>query len=236
MNKLERILQKIPKKVKKSALFILLCGTLFKGDSSPKYNPREILRQYGFNLEDVCYNNVPDYKPKKRNLTAQDIADYAQLYVGSPYGKQIKPCRALDAKQERCRMQCGAFVTSAYKFAAKNHGQKIELPTGNGKDKCDSKAMQYCKFNDPELLQPGDVFVAKSNSRYGHTGIYVGRGFVKDKVGEAYTKFIPNKKGEPVFVHATSPVIGYNTLRQLKKTRKVIKYCRHKRFCKNEKK
>ena len=168
----------------------------------------------------------------------QSYVDYAEKYLGTSYGG-TGPCTAEQAQAKKCTTQCGSFVTNVFRFGDPNN--KV-LIYGNGNQKCDQEETKDQKFDDPNLLQPGDIFSSDGPSEaakiWGHTGIFVGKGRVS---GDArfgtkkahpsnpycYSKFIPDSNGEPVFIHSVGPVC-YSTLDQLKtrQRRNIYSFCR----------
>lgn len=177
------------------------------------------------------------------------IIEYAKQYLGTEYHINskhgpLRDCRAIDAQAGRCRTQCGSFVSSVFLYTLgvrDEYGPDI-VPRGNGNQKCDSPNILE-KFTDPTLLEVGDLFSSNGQSPaarlYGHTGIFVGWGSVRDPARYrtdgtpyCYKEFVENPLDgsfEPVFIHSIGPVC-YNTLNQLQvdQGRDQMLFCRHK--------
>ncbi len=176
-----------------------------------------------------------------------EVVEYAKEYIGGAYDDSIEKGIECDNDgwtrtcsinemifypgftqnpEGTCCVQCAAFITSVFDFALeKSYALQI---TGNGIDKCDRPLTKNQKFNDPSLLRQGDLFVSTSSSKYGHAGIFVGRGKVQTPARSdnyCYREFIPDPMGEPVFIHSVGPVC-YSTLSQLEETRTILSYCR----------
>ena len=166
------------------------------------------------------------------------FVEYAKKYLGTHYGG-TGLCRAEDAQAGKCTTQCGNFVTNVFRYA--EPGNPITM-NGNGNQKCDLVETRNNKFTNALLLQPGDIFTSdgpsKAAKKWGHTGIFVGRGRVEGDAREGtskanpnnpycYKTFIPDPKGEPVFIHSVGPVC-YSTLKQLQKRqrRHILSFCR----------
>lgn len=211
-----------------------LAAFLFAGATNlydnPNTPPEELLRNQGQSLEQVC----DEYYAPVGQLTGQEIVDLAKKYVGNPYGKSISSCSPKKARNKQCRMQCAAFVGSVFKYAAKKKGVKIPPLTGNGIEKC-TKTYHVRKnnFDDVNELRPGDIFSSTGSTRFGHSGIYVGKGKISRKKGGVFLKFKPDKNGKHIIIHSTSPVIGYNTLEDLTERdgRDIVTFCRHEALC-----
>lgn len=216
-------LSHVPKKVKGGAVCAALAGSLVLGYVNHK-NETDI----GALCENYCTEARQETRGK---LTGQEIVDYAKQYVGTPYGRSTSACRP-----GKCNMQCAAFVGSVFKYAAKDKGVNIRTPRGDGIDKCENIwEVKKNKFGELEMLKPGDIFSSTSNSRYGHAGIYVGRGDISQRVGNSrvYKKFTPNPNGKHVIIHSTSPVVGYSKLEEIMRNEDMT-FCRHEALCTDE--
>ena len=177
---------------------------------------------------------------KSKHFTSLDfkipekyLVDYAQEYVGTGYGG-FSLCSAKNAKENQCSTQCGSFVTNVYRYGLGL--DETLLPKGNGINKCDGPNINF-KFDDPNQLKPGDIFESTSpSSSFGHTGLFVGFGYVKENARNdgkddnpyCYSKYTPDPNGDPVFIHSVGPVC-YSTLEQLqdRQNRQIITFCRH---------
>ncbi|MBU2590095.1 MAG: hypothetical protein KKB39_05025 [Nanoarchaeota archaeon] len=162
------------------------------------------------------------------------IVDTAALYLNTGYG-DLGDCSPEKAKAELCTTQCGSFVNNVFGYC----GVDIGIPLGHGRTKCDATSyVSDNKFTDERYLQPGDLFVASSTNsdidiaKFGHTGIYVGKGKLSELTEnrKCYLKFTPDSEGDYVFIHSTGPVC-YMTLTQLKRDRQIYTYCRHDACC-----
>lgn len=168
---------------------------------------------------------------KGEALICDAVVNYAKEYLGTGYGGTGE-CSASDAQKGLCTTQCASFVTNVFKDVLH------DLVIGNGNQKCTLKSspLSQITFQDPQYLQPGDVFSSDGRSeaakKYGHTGIYVGKGTVSQPIknGYCYQTYTPSADGEPVFIHSVGPVC-YNTLEQLTSPtgqgRNIISFCRH---------
>ncbi|MBU2590333.1 MAG: hypothetical protein KKA65_03805 [Nanoarchaeota archaeon] len=220
--------QKIPPKYTLGAFLFAATINFYENPNKP---PEELLHNHGHSLEQVC----EQYYAPVGKLTGQEIVDMAQKYVGNPYGKSTDSCSPEKAQKKQCKIQCAAYVGSVFKYAAKKKGVEIPLPAGNGIDKCTKTYhVRKNKFEDVENLRPGDIFSSTGNSKFGHSGIYVGKGKVSKRKESVYLKFEPDQKGKHVIIHSTSPVIGYNTLEDLTRNRDIISFCRHEALCKED--
>ncbi len=217
--------RKIPLKYRRTAVAAALLWAWI--DFSPK-PPEQLLKDKGYSIDRVCQQH---YAPVGK-LEGEEIVEMAQRYVGDPYGKNKRFCSPIRAEKRNCWLQCAAYVSSVFKYAAKEKGVHIPIPSGNGINKCtNSYHVRKNMFDDPELLKPGDIFSSTGNLRFGHAGIYVGKGLVSKKKGNVYLKFKPDDKGKHVFIHSTTPVIGYNILEDLEKHRDIVSFCRHESLC-----
>lgn len=159
------------------------------------------------------------------------IRDMAAKWLGTGYGG-TKICSPSDAKSGKCTTQCASFVSSAYYFSSPD--LKDKQPHGNANVICDTSSyVKNNKFSDLDLLQPGDIFTStSSSSEFGHTGIYVGKGYLSGTKSPfrtgCYSSFTPNENGDMVFIHSVGPVC-YSTYSQLFNIegRKLITFCRH---------
>jgi len=211
-----------------------LAAFLFAGATgfydNPNTPPEEVLHNHGYNLEQVC----EQYYAPVGKLTGQEIVDMAKKYVGNWYGKSTSACSPEKAKNKQCKMQCAAFVGSVFKYAAKKKGVQIPPVTGNGINKCSNTYhVRKNRFEEVENLKPGDIFSSTGSTRFGHSGIYVGKGKVSKRKGRVYLKFTPDQNGKHVIIHSTTPVIGYNTLEDIteRDNREIITFCRHEALC-----
>ncbi|MCA9477881.1 MAG: C40 family peptidase [Nanoarchaeota archaeon] len=187
-----------------------------------------------------------DFSPSsvERNARQQLIINYAEQYLGTGYG-DITDCSASAAQAGICTTQCGSFVSNVFLYTlGKVFGSNI-VPRGDGYEKCDnSNVKKYDTINalDEKTkerlaseLQPGDIFSSTGSTTNGHTGIYVGRGTVKDSARDrddgsayCYKTFVEDPDGDLVFIHSVGPVC-YNTLTQLveEQNRNKMSFCRH---------
>ncbi|MGM5481005.1 MAG: NlpC/P60 family protein [Nanobdellota archaeon] len=171
---------------------------------------------------------------KETSDRCTQVVSYAQRYLGSGYGG-TGVCTAEQAEREECTTQCGSYVTNVFREIFD------EVLLGNGNQKCESaESVSANRFTNPELLRAGDIFSSDGRSdaaqKYGHTGIYVGKGFVSEPARDSswgtysYKRFTPDPNGEHVFIHSIGPV-SYNTLSQLisedKQARNIISFCRY---------
>ena len=188
----------------------------------------------------------------------QDVVTFADKYVGAPYSSNTNALSPQDAKI--IGLQCGAFVTSVFKFGSSmaapmgNGNQKcynfqtntvsptVEMIYKRTTDfscmsnlNCVKGLVPLTKKElDDMKLSPGDLFSSTSPTtaglRYGHTGIYVGKGRLETTIsgnGWIYKKFIPDPNGEHVAIH--SGTIGYSYISDLEShNRKMVAFCRPK--------
>lgn len=145
------------------------------------------------------------------------IADYAKQYVAAqcPYSLNL----IYGATPQTCHekpLTCATFVASLYYYT---FGEWIY---GNGNTKCtDSKvipmgnnpnSLVFRTTGEKTSLQPGDIFQADLISSrtgqptaWGHTGIYVGRGYLD--LGSydgpyCFRSYKPDEKGNLIFAHS----------------------------------
>ncbi|MFW5865495.1 MAG: NlpC/P60 family protein [Nanoarchaeota archaeon] len=197
---------------------------------------------YYFNPE----NFRPEYPdissiPQESKKCKTDLVDYAKKYLGTGYGSD-GICSAEDAQAGKCTTQCGSYITNIFR-------EVFSDPVyGNGNQKCDIHSdVKNNQFLNPELLKPGDLFssdgLSEAAKKYGHTGMYVGKGIVSDTVrttssGKPYChrSFTQDEHGEHVFIHSVGPVC-YSTFDELispdGQARNMISFCRYEK-CKGE--
>ncbi|MBR9706321.1 C40 family peptidase, partial [Candidatus Pacearchaeota archaeon] len=137
------------------------------------------------------------------------IVSYADQYVGTPYlaeGSTIKLVTPSQAANDGTT--CATFVQSVFYYTLGENSQPTTKESA-AKTICEDPKMINLETN-PDILQPGDIFASEScnSPRYGHTGIYVGKGKVAGKMlGTKHGEFIPDNEGEHIFIH--SGTVGY---------------------------
>jgi len=128
--------------------------------------------------------------------TCADVVEYAFGYLGTSYAS-TGACSASRARAGQCSTQCGSFVSNVFRYSR----GPASIPWGNGNEKCNSDQVTRV-WRAPDSLQPGDIFSIRSG-KYGHTGIYVGRGYwgVDAKGNYVYSQ---DPNGKYVFIHSTT--------------------------------
>lgn len=187
--------------------------------------------------------------------TCQPIVDFAKRYVGPKRYGDAGRCSP-EAAANGCKMQCGSFVGSVYQFGAQtwvggngnmicdNIPIQISSPHYNflRYSKDTSTWTSYRSDNNQEtaaffdelhgFLQPGDILSTTSPTSagvlYGHTGIYVGRGRLENKVGNnCYSDYVPDPNGDYIIIHNTGWVC-YSSLKEFENNnRMILKACRN---------
>ncbi len=225
------LLEKVPKKIKGGAICVTAIGMLIASDNS--HHKRHEIPE-GKSLVEACESYCAyNYEGERGKLTGEDIVNYAKQYVGRSYGLSIAPCRP----EEKCTMQCAAFVGSVFRYAAEGRGVQIRAPPGDGIEKCDMIwEVKRNKFGieDMDKLKPGDIFSSTSSVPEGHTGIYVGKGTLSDRVEEThvYRGFKPDDNGDYIVIHSTKPGgVGYSKLKDITQRREIKSFCRHEALC-----
>jgi hypothetical protein len=157
------------------------------------------------------------------------VVDYAKQYLRCPYSWWIVAI----LNPQNCAnpgLTCATFVQSVFHFT------NNERPRGNGNALCSHSVFTY-RFKELSELRPGDVF-SGSWGLYGHTGMYVGRGYVQDKYWwSCHLKYVPDPKGDYVFIHSVGNAVNsggvcYTTHKEMFKEYGgfygLIDFCRHK--------
>ncbi len=152
-------------------------------------------------------NNQPQQpqQPIKSSGKCGFIADFAKKYIGCPYSLT----EVYILTPQTCwngGLTCATFVGSVITYTL---GQ-ANYPYGHGREKCSNGAV-YQLGVDPRVLQPGDIFATEYQRRdgsytaWGHTGMYVGRGYVvPSSYGGpfCYKQYVPDANGDYIFIHS----------------------------------
>jgi hypothetical protein len=147
-------------------------------------------------------DEFPPNEPQPQG-NCQFVADYAQRYLGCVYSLT----EVAILTPETCNsigLTCATFVGSAVYYTL----GADQLPYGHGRAKCEGNKMTKIGTSAKSLL-PGDVFqteLRKSNGAYtawGHTGMYVGRGYVSNPDGVyCFKSYTPDSNGDYIFIHS----------------------------------
>ena len=146
------------------------------------------------------------------------ITEYARQYLGCPYA--YDPKGFLTPQNCGAGLTCATFVTSVLSYTCN------QMITGHGAAKCDNPGVIRLG-NDVNSLQPGDIFsygyVDEGSGKYGHTGLYMGRGYISGNV------FTPDPSGQPIFIHSyPGPGVSYSDYNWLKNHGPDVRFCRVK--------
>jgi hypothetical protein len=190
----------------------------------------------------VQNNNVPVgggkplYSPVPQGRCSV-LAEYGKRYIGCAYalndisGAYSPPeqCDKSFDKNSRGATYTCAGLTSSIVYNIYHIGY-----SGNGREKCDQGAVHKVS-KDPNQLQPGDFFASEVRcyggkychggyTEWGHTGMYIGRGYVSNNAYGRVTCYLTyqyDPNGEPVFIHSNGgsehgqPGVCYATYNQL---------------------
>ncbi len=153
-----------------------------------------------------------------RNLPSRQVAQRGKCwkvvekaieYLDCPYSYNVPVSYVTP---DRCKspdfvgLTCAKFVWNVlyYSLGPDSTGY------GNGRDICYRYPVSRL-FRDVSMLRPGDLFSAEyvkkdmTYTEFGHAGIYVGRGWVADRIPSkkfCYMKYIPDPDGDYVFIHS----------------------------------
>jgi hypothetical protein len=140
---------------------------------------------------------------QETNGKCKFVSDYAQTYLGCPYSLDVAPIVTPQYCHQK-GLTCATFVQATVYYTL---GPE-QRPWGNGNQECESSSVTKIG-TDPRKLNPGDIFqteIRRSNGQFtawGHTGMYVGKGYVSRPGGVyCYKEFTPNPKGDYVFIHS----------------------------------
>lgn len=172
--------------------YVIKLGSLFSETAESGYFDQQ--EADGSQYQGISKDSSFTFSGSGSSGKCGDVIAYSFKYLGAPYGSPNR-CSPAEATAGTCTMQCGSFVSSIYAYTG--HAP----PLGNGGVKCENPLMTKIGSN-PDALQPGDVFSYK-NTGYGHTGMYVGKGFYHIDASGNYV-FNENPEGKHVFVHQTT--------------------------------
>lgn len=166
----------------------------------------------------------PTQQPVQTTGKCSFVADFAKQYIGCPYSLNY----VYILSPQNCYaggLTCATFVGSVitYTLGSNNY------PYGHGRAKCSNGAVYQLGVN-PAVLQPADIFATEYQRRdgsytaWGHTGMYVGRGYViPASYGGpfCYRQYTPDPNGDYIFIHSYGwqdmgqPGVCYDTYNNL---------------------
>lgn len=133
----------------------------------------------------------------------QFLVDYAKGYLGCPYSLTKVAVLTPDACYS-VGLTCATFVGSVVYYTLGSD----QYPWGHGREKCEGSSVTKIG-TDVSKLQPGDIFQTElrkndgSFTAWGHTGMYVGRGYVSEPGGVfCHKKYTPDSSGDYIFLHS----------------------------------
>ncbi|MBS3056435.1 MAG: peptidoglycan DD-metalloendopeptidase family protein [Candidatus Aenigmarchaeota archaeon] len=135
------------------------------------------------------------------------IIEKAFEYIGRGYKSQC----------DIGELNCAIFVQQVYLDAG------LQAPVTQDDPDTPVSEKDYAKTlcNDPimkkiewDAMQPGDIFVSGGSTEYGHTGIYIGKGFITGD-NTKRESFIFSDTDGYIFIHSSPDYVRMNTWNEL---------------------